>query len=443
MALSLAWPACAPPRSEASLVVGLSGGLDSMALLHLLARGDARPRRLRALHVHHGLQAGADAWATHCLDACVRLDVECRVVHVQVPRDSGEGLEAAARRARHAAFEAALDEDEILALAHHRDDQAETFLLRALRASGVEGLAAMRPWRNCGRGWLWRPLLATPRGVLQDYARAQGLAWIEDPANADEQHDRNFLRHRVLPALRTRWPQAEAAFARAAALQAESATLLEADDAQALAEARVVDPACLQVEALARLEPARLARVLRRWLAEAGLPPLPAEGVARIADVLLDPAPGEHAQFAWHGAVVRRWRGLLWAGRPLPPPVPAGLRLAWDGAGPLDWPGGGTLRMEPAAEPTVQPAPDGPILLPFLVHPRTGGERIVLRGRRHSHALKHVLQALGVPPWLRSALPLLSSPDGELLAAADVALSARLDDWLRASGRRLVWTPPA
>src|SRR5690606_20099519 len=89
MALSLAWPACAPPRGEASLVVGLSGGLDSMALLHLLARGDARPRRLRALHVHHGLQAGADAWATHCLDACVRLDVECRVVHVQVPRDSG------------------------------------------------------------------------------------------------------------------------------------------------------------------------------------------------------------------------------------------------------------------------------------------------------------------------------------------------------------------
>src|SRR5690606_16881113 len=107
--------------------------------------------------------------------------------------------EAAARRARRAAFAAVMQAGDILATAHHLDDQAETFLLRALRASGPDGLAAMRPWRAFGPGWLWRPLLATPRAAVRAYAQARRLAWIEDPSNAHTDLDRNFLRHEVLP----------------------------------------------------------------------------------------------------------------------------------------------------------------------------------------------------------------------------------------------------
>ena len=140
-----------PPRAGACLV-GFSGGLDSTVLLYLLA-ADAEARRdgLRAIHVHHGLHAEADAWATHCQRICDALDVPLAIVRVEVDRASGLGLEGAARDARHRAFAEALGDDGILALAHHRDDQAETFLLRALRGSGVDGLAAMRPWRFFSR----------------------------------------------------------------------------------------------------------------------------------------------------------------------------------------------------------------------------------------------------------------------------------------------------
>jgi hypothetical protein len=156
---------------------------------------------------------------------CAGLDVPLTIARVEV-RDDGDGPEAAAREARHAAFERELRDGETLALAHHRDDQAETFLLRALRGSGADGLGAMRAWRAFGRGWLWRPLLAQPREALRDHATTHGLPWIEDPSNADPRFDRNFLRQRVLPLLRERWPRVDASFARSAALGAEAADAL-------------------------------------------------------------------------------------------------------------------------------------------------------------------------------------------------------------------------
>ena len=425
-----------PPPAQGPWLVGYSGGLDSTVLLHRLAREDSG-RTLRAIHVHHGLQAGADHWAAHCERTCRALGVAFQVVRIEVARGSGEGLEAAARRGRMAAFAQALEDGGVLALAHHRDDQAETLLLRALRASGSDGLGAMRPSRRFARGWLWRPFLALPRQALLDYARAHGLEWIEDPSNASDAHDRNYLRRRVMPLLQARWPQAAAALARAAQLQREAVDLLEAGDREALALVRGADPACLHADRLATLPPARRARVLRRWIDALGLPPLPARGVAGI-DAWLRQAPATGtAAFAWHGAVVRLWRGLLWAGTGSPA-VPDGLRLAWDGTGPLAWPGGGCLALAPAAAPGEIPAPGGLL----QVHPRRGGERIVLPGRRHSHALKHVLQELGIPPWVRARLPLLSDRDGTMLAAADLVVSAPLDAWLRATGRRLLWTGP-
>ena len=429
-------PVLPPLPLERPLLLGYSGGLDSGALLQLLAAdAGVRQRGLRAIHVHHGLHPDADAWARHCAAACRDLDVALDVVRVEVARDSGSGLEAAARTARHAAFASALGDDEVLVLAHHLDDQAETFLLRALRASGSDGLGAMRPWRRFGRGWLWRPLLELPRQALLDYARDRGLDWIEDPSNASDAHDRNYLRRRVMPLMRARWPQADAALARAAELQRESAGLLDEGDAGALASVRTVNRSCLHASRLARLPRARRARVLRRWAAELGLPPLPARGVATV-DAWLDDAPASGAAtFAWHGATVRLWRDLLWAGAE-PPTVADDLRLRWDGARPLRWPGGGELALLPGADSGGEPTDAAPVL---LVHPRRGGERIVLPGRRHSHALKHVLQDLGVPPWIRARLPLLSDAAGTLLAAGDVAVSARFDAWLRASGRRLHW----
>lgn len=416
-----------------AVLLGLSGGLDSSALLHQLAsQPGIREAGLRAIHVHHGLHPAADDWAVHCRAACDALDIPLAIIRVEVPRNTGSGLEAAARKARRDAFMAALHDDEVLALAHHRDDQAETFLLRALRASGPDGLAAMRQWQRFGSGWLWRPLLGVPRATLRAYAQARGLGWIDDPGNGDTAHDRNFLRHRVLPLLRERWPAADASLARSAALAAEAGELLAGEDAGALDAARTPDRHTLSVTGLAALPPGRRARVLRRWIADLGLPPLPAQGVAHIEDDLLPAAADADAMFEWQGCTVRRWRGLLHGGRRVDP-LPPAWRVAWDGRLPLALPDGGELRLEGA----------GGFETPLLAHARQGGERIRLPGRAHSHALKHVLQDLGIPPWRRQRLPLLSGSDGQVQAAGDLVTSAPFDAWLRARGAHLAWHDPA
>ncbi|HRA38902.1 MAG TPA: tRNA lysidine(34) synthetase TilS, partial [Pseudomonadota bacterium] len=190
------------------LLLALSGGPDSSALLHALAAEPlARARGLRALHVDHALHPASAEWARHAQATCTDAGIALQVVPVDV-RARGTGLEAAAREARYAALRAAQREGELVLTAHHADDQAETLLWRLLRGAGPQGLAAMRPLRRFGRGWLARPWLALPRAAICAYLDRHAIAWIDDPANADPRHDRSFLRHAVLPLLQSRWPQA-------------------------------------------------------------------------------------------------------------------------------------------------------------------------------------------------------------------------------------------
>ncbi len=427
-------PAIALPEiaADTPVLVGFSGGLDSTVLLHLLA--DLPGRReagLRAVHVHHGLQDTADAWAEHCRQLCQAWQVPLHVVHVQVERDAGHGPEAAARHARHAAFAGLLQPGEWLALAHHRDDQAETFLLRALRGSGIDGLAAMRERRDFAAGQLWRPLLHVPRTALEAHAKRHGLRWIEDPSNAHDAFDRNFLRNTVMPLLASRWPETAAMFARSATLAGEASDLLHAQDEQILL-ACIDDEGSVSVSTLQALSPSSCARVLRLWVQQRGLPPLPGNGVAHIRHDLLGAAHDQQAEFRWQQARIVRWRDRLHAIGGDLPHWPAGWQAQWDGRTPLSLPDGGLLELNGA------PAFDTPL----HVRQRKGGERIRLPGRHHTHLLKHCLQDAALPPWLRPNLPLLHD-DGELLAAGDRVLSATLHDWLQAHDARLHWQPPA
>src|SRR5688572_4394669 len=333
-------------RPAGPVCVAYSGGLDSSVLLHLLAT-TAGPSPLRALHVHHGLHPQADAWAEHCTRICATLGVPLTVVRVSVV-PAGDGPEAAARAARHGAFAEALIDGEVLALAHHRDDQAETWLLRALRGSGSDGLSAMRRWREFGHGRLWRPLLEHGRDDLLAYARTHALDWIDDPSNSETTFDRNFLRQRVMPLLRQRWPHADSALAQSAGLAAQAGELLDVGDAQALADAATADPHCLSRQRLLAMPATRRARVLRRWIATLGLPALPANGVARIESDVLVAADDAQALFAWRDATVRSWRDLLHADL-IRPSIPTDWRSEWNGQAPLALPHGGQLRLEGAA----------------------------------------------------------------------------------------------
>src|SRR2546423_1501676 len=196
------------------VAVALSGGMDSVVLIHLLKDHPG----ISAIHVHHGLSPNADAWAAFCRRLCRQWHVPLSVHKVKVKK-ADKGLEAAAREARYQAFKKS--KVDVIALAHHLDDQAETVLMNLLRGAGVRGAGGMRPLTRFEGKLLARPLLEVPRKNLEEHARRHGLEWVEDESNADETLTRNFVRRRLGPLIATRFPQWQSALARAARLFAQ------------------------------------------------------------------------------------------------------------------------------------------------------------------------------------------------------------------------------
>jgi tRNA(Ile)-lysidine synthase len=240
--------------SDQPLCVGLSGGCDSVVLLHLLSRLQFG-ERLSAVHIHHGLSSNADAWAEFCLDYSQQLALPCRVVRVEVDRESGSGLEAAARTVRYAAFAQAGIRH--LLLAHHAGDQAETLLFNLFRGSGVAGLAAMPAELKRAEMHVLRPLLSTTRAEIEAYARQEGLAWISDESNTDTHFSRNFIRHEVLTVVSQRFPAVEKSLSLAATHCAEADALLAElaeEDWRALSDGESIVMRRLQTLSLSRLK---------------------------------------------------------------------------------------------------------------------------------------------------------------------------------------------
>ncbi|PJK05394.1 tRNA lysidine(34) synthetase TilS [Lysobacteraceae bacterium NML95-0200] len=401
------------PEPPQRLLLAYSGGLDSSVLLHLLAQMPAL--QLRAIHVHHGLQAQADDWVEHCQQQCRRLGVPLIIERVHVER-RGDGLEASARRARHAAFARHLEAGEYLVLAHHLDDQAETFLLRVLRGAGPDGLAAMRPWRSFAPGILWRPLLATSRAQILAYAQESGIAWIDDPSNQDARFERNWLRREIMPRLQQRLPEAARNVAQCARLQAETVSLLQADDEAVLETAAPSSP--LALDTLRQLPPERATRVFRHWVRRQGLPPLPGRASHWLQTELARPADDRQSELCWGDARLLRWRDALYQA-PGIAPLPDDFQALWDGRAPLLLPNGLCWQLEGATG----------FATPLRVLARQGGEKIQLPGRQHRHLLKHALQQATIAPWLRRAWPLLIDPGGQVLAHGELH-SAALEAWL-------------
>ncbi len=394
-------------------------------LLHALVQLAEQHRfpPISAIHVHHGLQAVADAWPEHCRRFCERLGVPLKVVRVQV--EPGASLERAARDARYAAFGACLGSGELLLTAQHRDDQAETSLFRLLRGAGVRGLAGMPISRALGSGVLVRPLLRVVRAELEAYARSNRLEWIEDPSNQSLDHSRNYLRHQVLPVLERRWPQASGNIARAADHLAEAQSLLDDLAEMDLLTARAPNDwpwlplPSLALPALRELSPARQRNVLRYWLAAFTLMPDADHwaGWEALRDAAVDATP------RWRlagGELQRAGTWLWWLSGPWLEAV-AGA-LPWEQPlTTLALPGNGAVRRE-GTMPGV-----------FEIRYRQGGETMALPGRGRRD-LKRLLNEAQVPGFVRSRLPLLYL-DGELVAVANLP---QFD----AAQVSLVWTPP-
>lgn len=430
-----------------AVAVALSGGRDSVALLHAaraaLADG-ALPARLVALHVHHGLQAQADQWDAFCADLCARWQVGYFVRRAVVRPLAGEGLEAAARRARYAAL-ADMCRDAgagLLLFAHHLDDQVETVLLRLFRGTGVAGMAGMPAARRLAPGsdvLLLRPWLDEGREAIDAYCAAHALPWVEDPTNADPRFARNALRGRM-PDLLAAFPALRANVAQAAAHFAQAGALLDQLAAERLA--RLAGPgrdadtlAELDLDGLRALPEGQADAVLRLWLRELGMHAPSTARLAAMRTQLLDHAGGEPA-LHHQDLVLRRFQGRVLACRARTLPAQATVTLAWHGEASLAVPAWqGALHF---TRDDTFGVPEAVLRQPLALAPRRGGERIVLRPGGRARALKQAYQEAGVPAWRRAALPLLWAGD-TLVLAAGLGMHRRWPDAGTGARWRVEW----
>lgn len=395
------------------LLVGFSGGLDSTVLLHRLkCWRDREPDvQLRAMHIHHGLSAHADDWVAHCEAVCSAWAIPLVVERVTLA-DEGLGTEAQARKARYAAFSAALQPGEALVTAQHLDDQCETFLLALKRGSGPAGLSAMPERADFAGTALIRPLLGETRASLEAWAHQHHLRWIEDESNQDDSYDRNFLRLRVLPLLNERWTHFSEAAARSALLCAEQESLLDELLREEL-ETLITADGALVLAPLEAMSPARRAALIRRWLAfhRAAMPSRAM--LNRIWDEVAQAREDAAPRIYLNGFEVRRYKDQLWWVKSLPSLAD---RI-------LDWPSPEQALTLPVNAGVVALSRSGNVRLPepgenVTVRFRASGMLHIV-GRNGGRKLKKIWQEQNVPPWLRDTTPLLFYGD-TLIAAAGV-----------------------
>jgi tRNA(Ile)-lysidine synthase len=409
------------------VAVACSGGRDSMALLHATLKAAAEQGvEVLALHVHHGLSANADAWQALVERQCGRwarrgLPVRFVARRLDEAPAKGDSVEAWARQARYGALrEMAVEQGaELVLLAHHRRDQAETFLLQALRSAGVAGLSGM-PAEAVRDGITWlRPWLHVPRERIEAYVKRHRLPHVEDESNTDTRFARNRLRHEVWPALSHAFAQAESALADAATWAQQATSCL--NDLAAMDLRGLADEHGLDVRAWQALSPARRSNALRVWLRERTGGAAPASLVERLLEELAGTRSGS---WPLERGTLRAYRGRLRFEAAPPPPAPAAepeATLCIRGAGVHPLPGwGGRLVVEPVGEGGVPLAWLGQLEL----KPRSGGERFQAGIGRPPRSLKKQYQAAAVPAWEREG-PLVYS-GGQLVFVPGLGIDARV-----------------
>ncbi len=407
--------------SQMDICVGYSGGIDSSVLLHLTAqlRASALISNLRAIHVNHNLSPAAQSWQEHCQHICNELDVPLQLFNIHVQKQPRESLEANARELRYAEFKRSMHKNSLLLLAHHQDDQAETLLLQLLRGSGIKGLAAMPAYRKFGLGYIGRPLLSFSRAEIIHYAHSNGLQIIEDESNTNLQFDRNYLRHKIIPAIRSRWPTYQQTFARSAmhcAVANDICTEVANIDMQ---QCVGTDKDRLMLTELCKLPLVRCAQVIRYFLQSKNLSVPTYNQLQQFITQLVNMKKDSQPILQFAGVELRCFQGFLYAFKRLPL-IAQNFEVVWDLHEDLELPGGlGRLR--------CLCLPEEPMSL--VVRFRRSGERFHPQGRCGSHPLKKLFQEWQVPPWQRHRIPLVYAAE-QLIWVAGYAFAKNVQNQL-------------
>jgi len=422
--------------------VGFSGGADSTALLHALSK--IYPQLdvpVSAVHVNHGIHPEADHWQLECEKFCRQHGIELTCLRIKLKNCSGKGQEAEARHLRYEAIASLLEPADCLLTAHHADDQAETLLLNLMRGSGVDGLSGMPESRPLGRGFLQRPLLRFKNSALRDYLHQNEIEWTEDPSNQHLNHDRNFVRHEVIPLLERRWPEVSQRLLLTREAMSDARHLLErlADE---YLELNLVHPFVLHITAQCRANAELFKLLIRRWMKESDATGIPVYQLDSFCEQARRTGNDHNIAVHWDGWILRWYKNRLWlhtAKEILPCPA-------------VKWPKGqseidlgrdaGRLVLKsidpPASrlEAFMGVSPDGE----FSVGGRSNMEASVISQGGHHKSLKNLFQAADIPPWLRDSIPLCKL-EGELVAMGDWYINEQFAAWLSENGLSLSWRP--
>ena len=291
--------------------IGYSGGVDSHVLLHVCAALPEFKSKITAVYIHHGLQKEADAWAIHCQKIAENLGVSFLELRVNATANQGESPEESARDARYSAFKNLINENDVLLIAQHREDQLETVLLQLFRGSGLRGLAGMPERIPFGKGNLVRPLLNIGKEMINAYALENKLVWIEDPSNQSSIYDRNFLRQEIIPHLKQRWQSLDKTVARTATHCAEAETLISKIAQTEFETVFNVDDETLNIPKLVTYSQTEQRLILRQWFEFLDLKMPSQDFVQRILKEVVGAKSDRHPILHKKGVTIRRHKSKL------------------------------------------------------------------------------------------------------------------------------------
>ena len=355
-----------------NIVIGLSGGIDSVVLLHYLH--SHYPNKLRAIHCNHHLSKHCGDWHLFCKNLCHELNIPYRNIDLNL--NTSSNIEENARKERYFSLSCDLLENEILCTAHHQNDQAETLLLQLFRGSGVAGLAAMPKQKSLGKGIHYRPMLNIEKQQILDYAKKYKINWIEDDSNKNVNFRRNFLRLDIIPQVENVYKNITRILSRSAKHQSEALKLTRELASIDLKTGNIINNrGRIQIDALVTLERHRMKNILRHHLNDLQFL-APSDKVMNQIIDLIHAKNDATPLVQYNHFEIRRHQSQLYFinnnhGKDLVKcPIHAELEK----------------------------------LPNFSIRYRAEGQRIKLPGKKHSQSLKKVLQEAGIPPWERNSL---------------------------------------
>ena len=394
--------------------IAFSGGMDSTVLLHVMKNIIDEKSQIRAIHINHNIVDNSKVWTKTCKSICKNFGIDIEIISLEVTHN-GYGLEAAARDERYKKLKEKLYENEYLLTAHHEEDQMETVFLRMARGTGLDGLQGINEKYSFGEGIIFRPMLEVSKTSVMDYAKEHQLKWVEDSSNQDTHFDRNFLRKKIIPQFRERWPSIASSVSRLSQLSAQNIKILNQ-----IAEEDIGPIANMNELPLAKLLDKSFERAnnMLRYIILANGMSIPS--MKTLQDGLkemLDPET-DKSVIAWKDYCIRKYKNhLYFLSNSDLEPNKVDVRIPWEigktvnlgeniGTIEATFIHGDGLSIEKCKNK-------------LTISYRQGGELIKPIGHRINKSLKNLFQENQILPWMRDKIPLIYYQD-ELVSVADL-----------------------